>query len=201
MGSSKSEQSLQIELRTERLCLRPVVRDDLEVLAELANDKLIHAFTRTMPYPYKYSDAEKFYETAEKGWKTGEIAVFAIICDELTSKKRGFIGVVGLHLSVENQHAELGYWIGEAFRGRGFATEAAQRAVEFGFDELALRRIHASYLLNNPGSCQVLMKIGMKKEGVMRQHARKLGVFQDVGFCGILVEEFEAVRDMRAVRH
>ena len=188
---AESELPIQLELKTPRLLLRPVVRGDLARMAELANDKQIHAFTRTMPYPYTLSDAQKFYETGVKGWKTGEFAVFAIVWREQIDVDRGLVGVMGLHISLENHHGELGYWIGEPFRGHGFATEAAGRVVEFGFVDLCLHRIFASYLTRNPASGRVLEKIGMQREGVLRQHARKLGVFEDVCQCGILRSDFE----------
>ena len=88
--------------------------------------------------------------------------------------------------------ASLGYWIGAPFRGRGYATEAARAMLAVGFDMLDLQRIDAHYLAGNDASGRVMENIGMKREGVLRQHIVKWDVPHDVILYGILASEYRA---------
>ena len=99
------------------------------------------------------------------------------------------MGAVGIELSVENEHAELGYWIGEPFWGQGYCSEAAAEVLKIGFQHFGLHKIHAHHLTRNPASGRVLQKIGMKQEGLLREHFKKWGVFEDILFYGILASE------------
>jgi RimJ/RimL family protein N-acetyltransferase len=85
----------------------------------------------------------------------------------------------------------LGYWLGVQFWGHGYATEAANEMVRYGFDTLALHRIFASHFKHNPASGRILTKIGMKHEGCQREHLRKWDQFVDSELYGILRREWE----------
>jgi RimJ/RimL family protein N-acetyltransferase len=66
--------------------------------------------------------------------------------------------------------------------------------VTYGFETLALHRIHAYHMTRNPASGRVMQKIGMRYEGCLRQHICKWGVFEDAAVYGILKSEFDASR-------
>ena len=100
------------------------------------------------------------------------------------------IGAIGLTINSEFERAELGDWIGEPYWGLGYCSEAAQRIVRYGFEDLGLNRIHAWHLARNPASGRVLQKIGMSNEGIARQHTRKHGKFEDIVLCGLLREDY-----------
>ena len=70
-----------------------------------------------------------------------------------------------------------------------YATEAAQAVVRYGFMELKLNRIFASHFKENRASQRVLTKLGMRREGCMRQHVIKWGQFVDLELYSILREE------------
>lgn len=74
--------------------------------------------------------------------------------------------------------AELGYWIDIKYWNNGFASEAAKAIIEFGFENLKLKRIFASHFDYNPSSGNVMKKIGMKKEGILKFHTMKNGEYQ-----------------------
>jgi RimJ/RimL family protein N-acetyltransferase len=92
-------------------------------------------------------------------------------------------------LECEHDRAELGYWIGKPFWGRGYATEAARALVQYGFDTLGLHRIYARHLTRNPASGRVLHKIGMTHEGYRRKHEKKWGIYEDDKLYGILRDD------------
>ena len=179
----------QPELRSQRLLLRPFVMQDADELFPLINDKEIAANTRTIPYPYPEDGAAKWIETHELLWSEGKSAIFAV-CEIESGNLSALRGAIGLEIDAENEHAELGYWIGRDFWNKGFCSEACASIVEFGFTDLALQRIHAHHLTRNPASGRVLENIGMKREGVLRKHIKKWGVFEDIAFFGILREEW-----------
>jgi RimJ/RimL family protein N-acetyltransferase len=96
-----------------------------------------------------------------------------------------------MHLDKQQNHAELGYWIGVPYWGCGYATEAARAMIQYGFDVLKLNRIQASHFANNPQSGRVLRKIGMQHEGCLRQHYLKWGEYVDSKVYGILRSEYK----------
>ncbi len=188
---SLSDDSLQPdsrpEIRTARLLLRPFRLSDAAEMEVQINDREIAANTRTIEYPYPPGSANQWIEKHAELWLAGKSAIFAI-CD---LEAGTLMGAIGLEIDESNQHAELGYWLGRKFWNRGYCTEAARAVVEFGLQELGLNKVHAHYLLRNPASGRVLQKIGMRKEGQLRKHIRKWGVFEDIGVFGMLIDDLK----------
>ena len=85
---------------------------------------------------------------------------------------------------------ELGYWIGVPYWGKGYCTEAGEALLEYGFTELDLNRIHASYFSRNPASGRVMEKLGMTYEGTRKQHILKWNKFEDLALKGILRKDW-----------
>ena len=88
----------------------------------------------------------------------------------------------------------MGMWIGVEWWGRGYATEAARAILDHGFESLGLNRIYAHHMVRNPASGRVLEKIGMMKEGLLRQPVRKWGKFEDVVVFAILRDDWSKAR-------
>jgi ribosomal-protein-alanine N-acetyltransferase len=102
------------------------------------------------------------------------------------------LGMVRIGIDSEvPRSASIGYGIRRAFWGQGLATEAAQQIVEFGFRSLGLHRIWATYDPDNVASLHVLDRIGMRKEGVLRHHRTKAGLWRDSVVCSILADEHD----------
>jgi ribosomal-protein-alanine N-acetyltransferase len=177
------------ELRTARLLLRSFTHEDVPSIARLAGDRQIAATTVRIPHPYTEEDARTFLADAGEDFRGGRAVVFAISI----ALNGELCGATGLHIGEAHKHAELGYWIGVPFWGRGYATEAASAAVSFGFESLGLNRIFAQCFTENAASRRVLEKIGMWREGRLRQHVLKWGEFIDVENYGLLAEEFRTL--------
>jgi [ribosomal protein S5]-alanine N-acetyltransferase len=75
------------------------------------------------------------------------------------------IGIIGLAPDDADQSAELGYYIGRPYWGRGFATESAQAIVRRGFEALGYAKLTSGYHADNPASGRVLEKLGFKPVG------------------------------------
>jgi len=174
------------ELRTARLLLRSHEDEDLPAIVRMAGVREIAATTLNIPHPYTMEDARKFLAESRVDFSAGRAVSFAI-CRLPRGELRGG---AGLAISDAHQRAELGYWIAVPFWGIGYATEAARAVVEYGFVKMGLHKIHAHVFAENTASSRVLEKIGMRREGRLRDHFQKWNRFIDVDNFGMTAEEF-----------
>ena len=174
-------------IETHRLILRPFQLSDAPAQHALVNDREIAANTRSIEFPYPEGAAVKWIEQHPKMWLDGKSAIFAICLKENDQ----LAGAIGLEISQRDENAELGYWVGKKYWNQGIATEAAGAVVRFGFETLALQKIHAHHMTRNPASGRIMEKIGMVQEGLLKSHVKKWGTFEDVAFYGILKSDFE----------
>jgi RimJ/RimL family protein N-acetyltransferase len=185
-GQNPSQQPL---LRTARLVLRPFVPEDAPLLAQLAGKHRVADTTASIPHPYSpeqaLQDIAKFNDEFNRG-----VGAYFVIA--LREAPQSLIGCVLLKLiDRRDEQGELGYWIDEASTGKGFVTEAARAVLEYGFNALTLNRICACHMTRNPASGRILEKVGMQKEGLLRQGAKKWGVYEDLQLWAILRQEFK----------
>jgi RimJ/RimL family protein N-acetyltransferase len=165
-------------ISTARLRLRPYELSDVAELTRLIGAREVAENLLRVPYPYREQDARNFILSIKEGAE----ASFAITL----AGDQNLIGGLGLRIDSEHPRAELGYWLGTGFWGRGYATEGARAVVEYGFATLGLHRIYASAFRENTASAKVLQKLGMTHEGCLRQHALKWGRFVDLEMYAIL---------------
>ena len=170
------------ELRTERLLLRSFRAEDAPAVQRLAGAFEIADTTLLIPHPYPDGLAEKWISGHATALANGESLVFAV-----TEAATGQLcGSIGLMISKEHAKAEMGYWIGVPFWGKGYATEAGRALLEYGFGQWNLNRIFALHFCRNPASGRVLAKLGLRHEGRLRQHIKKGDGFEDVECWGLL---------------
>jgi [ribosomal protein S5]-alanine N-acetyltransferase len=110
---------------------------------------------------------------------------FAIVL----KKNHSVIGGCELILQ-EHSQASIGYCLNRRYWGEGYATEAVFELCRFGFDELNLHRIFATCRPENVASYNILEKIGMKREGMFREHFYAKGKWQNSYLYSILTDEF-----------
>jgi RimJ/RimL family protein N-acetyltransferase len=170
-------------IATERLRLRPYDLSDVPELARLIGTREVAENLLRVPHPYTEQDARTFILSVRE---SGE-ARFAIALAE----EQNLIGGIGLRIHVQHPRAELGYWLGTPYWGRGYATEASRAVVHYGFETLGLRRIYASAFRENIASAKVLQKLGMQHEGCLREHVLKWGRFIDLEIYGILRSQWK----------
>lgn len=181
----------QPKLRTERLLLRPFTPQDAPNVQKLAGSKAIAVTTLHIPHPYPDGLAERWISTHAPRFRDGRGAIFAITLPEDGQA----IGSIGLVIVPDFQRAEMGYWLGQPYWGRGLTTEAARELLRYGFAELGLNRIYATHFSRNPASGRVMQKIGMQYEGTLRQHVVKWDKFEDLKQYAILKSEFLGIGD------
>ncbi len=146
--------------RSVSVHIEPVQPTHARAIQALAEDPLIAA-TTNLPDPYPPDGAQNWIRYLLSKRRVGVEYAFAII-----NERDELVGVNGLvDVSLDKREAELGYWIGRSFWGRGYATEGTRLLVEFGFEVLALQRLFGRSLVRNGASRRVLEKLGFSWTG------------------------------------
>ncbi len=162
-----------MELDLESCSVRSFRDSDAAELAAQANNRSVWLQLRDrFPHPYTIDDARGFIAFARGA---DPETAFAVTVGDLPV---GSIGAV-LGQDVERCSAEVGYWLGEAYWGRGIATRVLLGFTRFAFATYGMERLFAVPLAANTASCRVLEKAGYRLEGRMRRSAVKDGVVQD----------------------
>jgi RimJ/RimL family protein N-acetyltransferase len=141
-----------IRLATERLVLRPFQRSDACEFARLAGDWAVASMTSDIPYPFSPRQAAGWLKPVR-----GEVR-FAVELDG------ALIGGTGFYRRPSGA-AELGFWLGRPWWGRGYATEAARAVVQHGFANPRLPGFSSARFIDNGASDRVLTKLGFETVG------------------------------------
>ena len=165
--------------------LRPLVAADKPVFTGLINDRSIWLqLTDGVAHPYTLAHADAFF---------GRIDVQPPFVMGITAGGE-LVGLVGAHpmADIERNTAEIGYWIGAPFQGRGLATKALRAIIPYAFSTLGKRRLQARVFEGNEASMRVLTKCGFIPEGILRQAVTKDGRDLDLHMFGLLKGDPEA---------
>ena len=148
---------------TARLLLRPWTLTDVDDVLAYAHDPEWSKYLRILPRPYERMHAEQFVARQ-------------ILLDRITHPawaivhEGAAIGGINVGFRFEHRLAEMGYSVARRHWNRGFVTEVARAVIDAAFRTHAdLNRIHARADLENAASQRVMEKVGMTKEGVLRQ--------------------------------
>jgi len=154
-----------------------VIRDwssrDAKSIARYANNPKVAMWLRDrFPSPYRPADAKTFLAAISR---QDPRTVFAI------ATRDEAIGGIGLEFrdDVHRFTAELGYWLGEPFWGRGIMTDAVRAFTAWSFEHFEVYRIYASVFDGNDASVRVLEKAGFEREGRLRASVFKHGRILD----------------------
>lgn len=180
----------QPSLESDRVLLRPYVLRDAARVQSLAGDHAVADTTLNIPHPYEDGMAEQWIGGHEALFAAGTHAIYAVV-DKASSE---LLGTVGLTIERRFNKANLGYWIGKPYWGRGYATEAAGLIVAYGFRELGLHRIASTHIVRNPASGRVMQKLGMQYEGTLRGDTMKWDRYEDLCVYGLLADEWSATQ-------
>lgn len=155
--------------------LRKWKETDAESVAKIANNKKIAANLRNaFPYPYTLEDAKAYIEICLNTDESKNL-FYAI---EIDGKAVGSIGVF-VKDDVYCKSAEIGYWLGEDYWGKGIMSEAIRRTCQDAFKIFDIVRIFADPYAYNMGSRGALEKAGFKLEGVLEKSVYKNGTYFD----------------------
>ncbi len=156
----------------QRCTIRPWRSTDAESLVRHANNLEVARHLRDrFPHPYTRADAQAFLKHAVPASVSDRPTNLAI---EVDGEAAGGIGFI-LGSDVERFSAEIGYWLGQAYWGRGIGTEALIVVSQHAFDDFNLLRLYALAFAGNVASTRVLEKAGYVREGLLRSSSVKFG--------------------------
>jgi RimJ/RimL family protein N-acetyltransferase len=150
-------------LKTERLTLCAPRLRDAKAIARFAGDRRIAENTARIPHPYTIDDAEEFIAAANR---QDVDTTFIITLDGI------LIGACGLE--GRGGTAEIGYWLGAPYWGRGYTTEAARAVIDHAFGDLHYATLEAGARVSNPASRRVLEKCGFQWNSVRLTRIRAI---------------------------
>lgn len=175
-------------ITTDKLILRPFTLDDADDVARMCGSGVLQRTTMALPYPYTRENAVAWISRHDELRQNRIEDAFAI-----SDKETGTLyGAISLMYHVMNSPtAEMGYWVGEEYWNRGYASEAARALIEYAFSELMLHRVYAQHFGSNLASGRVMQKAGMKHEGILRDHYFKNGRYEDGVMYGIVSMDYD----------
>jgi [ribosomal protein S5]-alanine N-acetyltransferase len=155
--------------------LSRIVRADKGAYMKHFTDPEIARNTLAIPFPYTEADADWWLNQCEKHACDPE-KIFAI--REPSGYLVGAIGIAG-DLPSKSREAEFGYWLAKPYRGRGLMAGAIVAFASHAFQRLGFHRLYATPFAPNVASQHVLEKAGFQREGLLRQHHLKNGIYLD----------------------
>lgn len=142
---------------------------DRDAIVRHANNRKVSINLRDrFPYPYTANDARNWLEMVVGHEPETNFAM------DVTGEAVGGIGFT-LQPDVGYRSAEIGYWLGEEFWGRGITTEALIAVTDYAFRSFDLCRLYAHVFEGNQASARVLEKAGYTFEGRLRKSVTKEG--------------------------
>lgn len=171
------------------IVLRPFEIGDAENIQLYADDVLIACNLRDgFPHPYTLEHAIGFIEMVTH--PTYNAIVRAITLNNEV------IGSIGAHFKedVYKKNAELGYWLGRPYHGRGIITHCVKELTALVFNNHDIKRIYAETFAENMASHRVLQKNGYVHEATLKQNVYKLNRYLDTYVFALMREDFETIQ-------
>ena len=176
--------SLHLDAVTE---LRPLLPSEAAVVHSLISTNRAH-----LDRWLRWSNSVQTVEDVQ--------ALIATFADKLTRGDGFHLGIwvdgrlaggaVCWYIHRQNRNAEIGYWLGEEFLGRGLATRAARAVIDYLFDEEKLHRIEMQCAVANVPSRAVPERLGFRLEGTRRDSHWITTRFLDHAVYGLLEPEW-----------
>lgn len=170
-----------LDMNVDRVRLRPYQRCDLDELVAIANDADVARYMQ-IPYPYTRAHGQALLDHATTAVNPTHLAI------EIAGVLAGGVSIVPY--SGENAGvAEIGFWLGSKYWGKGLATAAVQAIEKHGFQTLGLRRLEAYVMEVNIASARVLEKRGFVREAILAKwYVDRVGRIHDGLLYGKLRE-------------
>lgn len=173
-------------LSTKRLVLRKISVSDADDMFAYSSQENVTRYLLWDVHPDSIY-TEHYIRYLQERYSMGDFYDFAVVSKE-TGRMIGTAGFTSFDLP--NRSAEIGYVIAPDCQGRGFATEAVTRILDFGFRECCLQRISAVCMKGNLASLRVMEKCGLKREGLLRSAVFAKGEMKDVHLSAITRKDY-----------
>jgi [ribosomal protein S5]-alanine N-acetyltransferase len=160
--------------------------DKAAYLEHFADPEIAHNLL-AIPFPYTEADADWWLDRCEQSIGS-PITNFALRTP--SGYLIGAIGLVGV-LSADAHSAEFGYWLAQSYRGRGLMPRVIRTFSDYAFQELRIHRLFATPFSSNLASHRALEKAGFQREGLLRHHHLKQGIYLDAIIYGRISDPME----------
>ncbi len=111
--------------------------------------------------------------------------------------KNTIVGTIGFHkVDWLNRSVEIGYWLAEAYQGKGIATKSCKAFIDHAFGEWHLHRLQIRCATGNQRSCRIPERLGFVKEGMQRDAEFLYDRYVDLVIYGMLEEEWKKKRHL-----
>lgn len=180
-------------IKSKRLCLRPLELEDAQFVYDYAKSINVAKYV-TWNSHNSIQDSIDYIKRSISIYKICPMSNLAITIFENGIEK--VIGTVGLlnRSPVSRYTYELGFVLNELWWGRGYAFEASNALIHYGFKEFNIQRVEAYCIKENYQSFHLMEKLGMQREGLLRQHFFKNNVSYDGYLYSILKSEWDVFR-------
>jgi RimJ/RimL family protein N-acetyltransferase len=165
-------------LKTERLTLRVLRESDLEAIWPYVADAEISRFMSWVPHD-SMEETRAFISDVRRRMAEGVTIAWIIEEQGNVCGLVSLIGIVRKHRALHYDKAELAYWLGRDFRGRGIATEACEAVLRYAFNRLDLNKIVVAHVTQNDASRDLILRLGFRCVGTEYQHFSKEGQWFD----------------------
>ena len=174
-------------LVTRRLILRKMAPEDLQDLFAYASDPEVTRHLRWGPHQTE-TETKAYLDQVLLEYQTGQDGPWGMEFRD-TGRLIGSIHLMAL--SSQHRKAEVGFALSRTYWNRGLATEALRRVLAHSFETVGLNRLEALCLVENHAAKRVLEKVGMVREGLLRESLFQKGAFRDFELYAILRYGYE----------
>jgi ribosomal-protein-alanine N-acetyltransferase len=176
-----------MELIGAHATVRPWRNADAASLVKYAsNPNIARQLRDRFPHPYTAADARQFIQSIAQARPT---TTFAIAVAGEAVGGAGFAPGA----DVERYSAEVGYWLGEPFWGRGIAADAVRLLSAYAFDTCNMLRLFALPFADNAQSIRVLEKAGYTREAILRASSVKNGMVRDQALYALVNASWKGI--------
>ena len=180
-------------ISTSRLLLRPIRVADAETIWPHVSDPEISLYMSWNPHR-SIEETRTFIADVERRALEGGAFTWAIVERE-SGRIIGLVSLIAIlrtHRALRYDKAELAYWIGRPYQGRGFATEACRAIIQYAFANLSLHKITVAHDLLNDASGKLISRLGFREIGIEREHFQKNGRWVDHKIYELLESEWQS---------
>ncbi len=169
-------------LDTRRLVLRKLAPDDLQDVFAYASDPEVTQHLRWGPHRTQ-GETKAYLDQVLQEYQTGQDGHWGMEYKD-TGRLIGSIHLMAL--SARHRKAEIGFVLSRTHWNRGLATEALRCVLVYSFETVGLNRLEGLCLVENHAAKRVLEKVGMVREGLLRESLFQKGAFRDFELYAIL---------------
>lgn len=169
-----------------KVSVRPWINgDEIDLVTQANNVKIFNNVRDLFPHPYTINDGIKWIKSNLDIIPAKNMAI--LVDDKIA-------GSIGLKLQedVYRKNAEVGYFLGEAYWGKGITTIALKQFIEYTFSTFPVTRLFAPVFEYNIASIKVLEKNGFKREGYFKKSIYKNGEYFNEVILAQLKEDFKS---------